>query len=343
MNTIKETWRKFCYKSVINNPNEIYLFLTHLINDTNGHLNVDFIDNGYADQLIKVEHKPPFFFLYWKDFSKIFDLIENGNKVDENEKMDIFLWGGNCFVYQLLAIKDLHIFEIDKNHPVVAINSIYISEKDILKELNASFQVGKNSIKKNLFEFSTYQEFVFQDSQARNHSCQYIQLPNFNLLIQDKVKPIENSETVMEILNRKIFEDKISLWKKELVNYKDFVDEELLMKMCFEIRLYSEKIFKYFLTILIKFNTFDSSDHEYNLESARKAYQELLDKYPYEQMGKLKKKLKRIGTEIDIPERFIINMNEFCHETGSIPKTNDVNMLINEFETLKDQVFSYRK
>lgn len=144
----------------------------------------------------------------------------------------------------------------------------------------------------------------------------------------------------MATLNKGLFETKIKSWKSEINTYKDFVDEESLMRMCFEIRLYAEKIFKFLLTNLIKSTSNEFSDHKYSIEDARTVYMDLLDKYPYEQMGKLKNKLKKIETDIDIPESFIIKLNEFCHETGIVPKVNDVVLLINEFELLKDKIFS---
>lgn len=83
--TIQETWKKFGSKIVINDPYEIKMFLEQLVKDTRGHLNTEFIDGGYADQLIKIEYNPPFFYLYWKDFSKIFDKFINGIELDEND------------------------------------------------------------------------------------------------------------------------------------------------------------------------------------------------------------------------------------------------------------------
>lgn len=195
---------------------------------------------------------------------------------------------------------------------------------------------------KNIQESSSsYQEFIFKDAESKHHSCQYIQLPNFNLLVQDKVKPLPSmySTKVLHALNIAMFERKIKSWKNEIDNYEDFYDEEPLTRMAFEVRLYTEKLLKFLLVNLIKGNSKKIEILSYDIEKIQKNYIDLLDKYPDRMLGQLKKWLKKANVNVNIPQGFINKLNEFSHETGNIPKVRDVSNLIKEFSCIEKEVF----
>ncbi|MFP3471785.1 hypothetical protein R0J90_17205, partial [Micrococcus sp. SIMBA_144] len=71
-----EVWEEFGYKRRILHPQEIFLFLERSIEATNGLLNVDFYGGGFADELCHVKYIDNFFYLYWKDFEKDFEKID---------------------------------------------------------------------------------------------------------------------------------------------------------------------------------------------------------------------------------------------------------------------------
>ncbi|WP_317912018.1 hypothetical protein [Carnobacterium maltaromaticum] len=336
MKTIIDTWNHFGRKEIIKDPKEILHFFEYLIKDTNGLINIDFIDGGFSDGLVKIVHNSPLFYFYWKDFSNEFFKSNKGIELTEEEVLNLTCFSNNTLMYQMIVIKDIVILELTEGHPIVAINSIYINEKEIKQELTKNFGVNKNAVESIKVDFSSYQEFIFTDQDGRNHSCQYIQLPNYNLLIQDKVKPYsENySQIILNVLNKNIFKNKTEQWVEELKTYQDYYDENNLVKMCFEIRLYTEKLLKFLLVNLIKVLPDREEDLKYNLTSIKKSYNNLLNKYGHNMLSDLKKAFNSGEVEIDFKQSYINKLNEFSHETGNIPLVNDVNELICEFSRL---------
>lgn len=125
----------FDKKRSLKDPVEIEKFFKQLINDVNGSLNIDFIDGGFADELVKVDYNSPFFYLYWKDFSKEFDKLFQNESLTEREKLNIQPWEGLCYVYQIVVIKELCIFEIVKDYPIIAVNSSFIKKRKNIKRI----------------------------------------------------------------------------------------------------------------------------------------------------------------------------------------------------------------
>lgn len=298
-----ELWEKYDFKEKIVVPFEIFSFLKEASECTNGKLNVDFYDGGYADALCKVEYINGYFYLYWKDFEKD---LKRFDQLSTLEKMNIQIFGGDTYVYKIMDIRSLDIFSY-KNNVFILIKCNYATQKEFYKAITERFQISKDSIEET--QYGHYIELSFVDNNQRGHSCKIMPFPIFSVLIQEKITPLDLviSRKIMDNFFINEFEEICLDWQIRMRNVKNYEDDRAIKNLSAEIRTETERLLKYFIL---------SNEENWDIKDFEKCFYDLLKNYGDVRLGRLKK----VITQLEIPSKFIPLLNVFAHDNGKMDR-----------------------
>ncbi|WP_368901891.1 hypothetical protein [Oceanobacillus oncorhynchi] len=321
-----KVWEEYGSPKTLVHPERILGFLENIIIATEGNLNTDYYSGGFSDNLHSVKKDGKYFYLYWKNFE---EYINRGRVLEESKARKIANFGNTIYIYQVLDIKSLIFVELDYDIYIV-INCRYLSKKEVMKEINKEYRINIKDIE--VVELEHYIEFLFEDLNNFNHSCQLIPFPICSLLIQEKKNLLSETITqrVMHIETIKEFKSLSTNWYQELYTLVDYQDERKIKNLGNEIRTETERLLKYFI---LKNTHYGNR----NLVKLKPIYNELLTKYSHVSLGDLTKKLADVN--LDVSKDFVVILNRLSHDSGKISYKKDIEFALDNFNGILRNYF----
>ncbi|AZJ20707.1 hypothetical protein CT694_13885 [Bacillus wiedmannii bv. thuringiensis] len=317
-----EEWRK---PEELNNSEEIFKFLTELLEKTNGWVNWDHFSLQSYDYISKIEYHAPFTYIYWHDNSKYREKYLKG-ELDEESAMEWYFRGGNVtYTYTVLHINKLK-FKVINNHPYLIFRVNLIPNKTVEKHL-------KLSNKNNLIETENkpsmfYKEFIFWEGNEKNfikHACTVNNLPYYTGLIQPKENVRDSFFSRLLMLNETINEVNGRMYKvRSTIVRSNRYDYDTLFSQGNTIRRILEYVLKFFC-----------------LNEAIEV--EIDRKYGNVKLSELRKKINQHLEEIIITQGFVDTANELSHDSGKVFSKEEILDFWNESAKIITRIYSVIK
>ncbi|ALC52858.1 hypothetical protein ACN91_15105 [Bacillus cereus] len=300
-----DLWEEWGKPEEINNSEEIFKFLTGLMDKTNGWVIWDHFSKSHYDYINKIEYSRPFTYIQWKDYNKFRKGFLAG-ELDDFSDMEWGMSGYATYVYTVLDISKLK-FKRYGNHLYLIFKVNLIADNIIDKHFKLK---GKNKlISKKSMPNDFYKEYMFWEGDEKEnikHLCKINTLPFYTGLIQPKEREtpavlsrlIMLNETLNEVHSRmcKVHDNLITL---------DEYDIDSLLSQGNTIR----RILEYTLKFYCLYKEIDV---------------EIDRKYGHVTLGDLKKEINKHSEEIEIDQSLVNIANELSHDSGKVISKDEI-------------------
>ena len=334
--SIEEYWEEIDKPAYLFDSSEIEKFLKEFISRTGGNINIDSIhDNGFSDEIVKIEREGSVFQFYWKDFKEIYDKDRDGTAT-EDELTNVVTFGKRTYIYYLIDIHKLEIIKSSKNGIFVIVHSKYLTKKEAKNFLNNRYHVLNSEVTNDVTP--TRKVIVFIENQRYVHECRVDVLPISNIVLFQKKAPWD-CDFSHYLLGRSTLVELIEpiFMNSQKVNDLAETDEEKIRSLINDIRYSLEGLLKFYfiLQTIAESTNFDENDH-YD-----KIINSIMDKYGNIVIGELNRHLKKEG--ISISTQLVRDLNTYSHYSGYFPNKTILSNCYKEYFQLVDEMFDLEK
>lgn len=290
-----DLWRKYDCKEEISNPDEIFNFLTDLIQISEGQVVVEHFSHANYDYITRIERVDQYLKIVWRDYNNLRTQYLSGH-MSEGRKLEWEFFGNTTFIYTLLDVEKIKILNWD-DHIFLLFRTNLIEPKTAERFL---LRDKIHILNKNRQPSRLYATFRFVEGDPANyiiHDCTVCTLPFFSLMIRPK-NPRYYSALSHLLLVQETLQEIRSRFNR-VVNSLSVCPEQDSDEIAAKgstIRKLMEYALKYFCIYQ-------------NIP-----LQDLDQKYKYTYLGDLRKTVRSHG--LIIPQSLIDDANKFSHDSG---------------------------
>ncbi|MBH0346348.1 hypothetical protein BK731_16705 [Bacillus thuringiensis serovar muju] len=300
-----DLWEEWGKPEELNDSDEVFKFLTELMDQTNGWVIWDHFSKGNYDYINKIEYNRPFTYIQWKDNNKFRKKFLKG-ELDDFSEMEWSLYGYATYLYTVLHINKLK-FKKYGNHIYLIFRVNLIPDHVIEKHFK--LKSDNKLISKESMPNDLYKEYMFWEGDEKEcikHICKINALPYYTGLIQPKEgetpafvsRLIMLNETLNEVHSRM---DKV---RENLITLDEY-DFDSLLSQGNTIR----RILEYTLKFYCLYEEIDVKIDQ---------------KYGHVTLGDLKKEINKYSEEIEINKSLVNVANELSHDSGKVFSKDEI-------------------
>ncbi|GIO42279.1 hypothetical protein [Paenibacillus apis] len=308
-----DLWIEYECPDEINGVQECYLFLSKLMERTEGYFVLDHFSGASYDHIQRIEMKEEKLFIYWKDF-KI-----NPIDVEEQELKELLSWmyDNSTFIYTVCDIRKLKFFE-SNGHLFILFMPNVISVDETKKVL--SVQNLKNEEVEIDEEYNSFETKIRFVLEGKIHDCIISKFPFYSFLIQPKENVSVTVYSTELLKENTLIEAQNRLNRAlETLSFTEGLEYDQINSAGSLARTVLESIIKYYCLY-----------SKYSLPN---------ESYGHNMLGNLRKHLQKNNDEIAklLSNELIKKANQFSHDTGKTHTIKEVEELI---EAINDIILS---